>query len=65
MAVAEELRVNVACSFCLRPTADVATMVAGPGVFICDSCVRACVEMIEKQANGDADAGPLGAGPEG
>lgn len=24
-------------------------MVAGPGVFICDSCVRACVEMIESK----------------
>jgi hypothetical protein len=37
---------SVACSFCLKSTADVGTMVAGPGVFICDECVQVCVEMI-------------------
>jgi ATP-dependent protease Clp ATPase subunit len=36
----------VACSFCLKPTTEVATMVAGPGVFICDECVVLCVEII-------------------
>lgn len=27
------------CSFCLRPNAAVGTLVAGPGVFICNDCV--------------------------
>ena len=49
MTVADELRVSVACSFCLKSTADLATMVAGPGVFICDSCVAVCVEIIENK----------------
>ena len=47
MTVAGELKASVACSFCLKSTADVASMVAGPGVFICDSCVTVCVEIIE------------------
>jgi hypothetical protein len=47
MTVAGELKASVACSFCLKSTADVATMVAGPGVFICDSCVAVCVDIIE------------------
>ncbi len=28
-----------ACSFCLKPDTEVATLVAGPGVFICNECV--------------------------
>ena len=27
------------CSFCLKPNTEVGTLVAGPGVFICDGCV--------------------------
>jgi hypothetical protein len=46
MTVSDELRASVACSFCLSSTKDVATMVAGPGVFICDTCVAHCVEII-------------------
>jgi hypothetical protein len=42
----DELRASVACSFCLKLTAEVETMVAGPGVFICDDCVSACVQII-------------------
>ena len=47
MTVTDTVRVSVACSFCLKSTTEVATMVAGPGVFICDSCVAVCVEIIE------------------
>lgn len=47
MAELSDLHDGAVCSFCLKPTADVATMVAGPGVFICDSCVSLCVELIE------------------
>jgi len=35
------------CSFCLRPNTEVGTLVAGPGVFICDDCVAACSQVIE------------------
>jgi hypothetical protein len=36
-----------ACSFCLRPNTEVTTLVAGPGVFICDGCVALCAGVIE------------------
>ncbi|HLI45152.1 MAG TPA: ClpX C4-type zinc finger protein [Acidimicrobiales bacterium] len=34
--------VLAACSFCLRTSTEVATLVAGPGVFICPECVSLC-----------------------
>jgi len=40
----------VACTFCLKRTADVQKMVAGPGVFICNECVGLCVEIIASEA---------------
>jgi ClpX C4-type zinc finger protein len=46
MTSIDELRADIACSFCLKPTKDVSSMVAGPGVFICDQCVSLCAEII-------------------
>jgi hypothetical protein len=43
----EEPEAVIICSFCQKPASDVGTMVAGPGVFICDQCVALCVELIE------------------
>ncbi len=40
---------SINCSFCQKPTGDVGTMVAGPGVFICDACVDLCVELIKNK----------------
>ncbi len=34
------------CSFCLKAYTDVGTLVAGPGVYICDGCVALCSELI-------------------
>lgn len=34
------------CSFCLKPQTEVAKLVAGPGVFICDACVGLCVNVM-------------------
>jgi len=39
----------VSCTFCLKPTGEIETMVAGPGVFICNECVGLCVELIESK----------------
>jgi hypothetical protein len=30
---------NLVCTFCERPDSEVAKLIAGPGVFICDRCV--------------------------
>jgi len=45
MAV-DELRANIACSFCRKPPDAVARLVAGPGVFICNECVALCTELM-------------------
>lgn len=39
-------RVLATCSFCHRSNNEVGTLVAGPGVFICDGCVALCAEII-------------------
>ncbi|MGP0006898.1 MAG: ClpX C4-type zinc finger protein [Acidimicrobiales bacterium] len=36
----------VSCSFCLKTYTDVGTLVAGPGVYICDECVALCSQLI-------------------
>jgi hypothetical protein len=42
-----DLPVTAACSFCLKPGTEVATLVAGPGVYICDECVGLCTLLIK------------------
>jgi ATP-dependent protease Clp ATPase subunit len=37
------------CSFCGKAQTEVKTLIAGPGVFICDECVRLCRPIIEKK----------------
>jgi ClpX C4-type zinc finger protein len=44
MAVTGQTTAGMACSFCLM--SDVAAMIAGPGVLICDSCVAAFAEIL-------------------
>lgn len=34
------------CSFCLKPSTDVGTLVYGPGVYICDGCVALSSRLI-------------------
>ena len=38
------------CSFCGKSQTEVKTLVAGPGVFICDECVALCQSIIAKKA---------------
>lgn len=44
MAVAEQ--VTASCSFCMKPDNEVAKLVAGPGVNICNGCVDLCGQII-------------------
>jgi ATP-dependent protease Clp ATPase subunit len=37
------------CSFCGKSQTEVKTLVAGPGVFICDECVRLCQPFIARK----------------
>jgi ClpX C4-type zinc finger len=38
------------CSFCGKSQEEVKTLVAGPGVFICDECVQLCQAIIDKKS---------------
>jgi ClpX C4-type zinc finger len=38
------------CSFCGKSQEEVKTLVAGPGVFICDECVQLCQAIIANKA---------------
>jgi ATP-dependent Clp protease ATP-binding subunit ClpX len=37
------------CSFCGKAAHDVASLIAGPSVFICDECVDLCIEILGTQ----------------
>ncbi|MGP4016869.1 ClpX C4-type zinc finger protein [Saccharopolyspora sp. 5N708] len=51
-SVAEELR----CSFCGKPSSEVARLVAGPGVHICDGCVGLAGTIIEEYRDKPVEA---------
>ena len=47
--MAKPTKINF-CSFCGKPQGEVKKMIAGPaGVFICDSCVRVCKTIIDRE----------------
>lgn len=39
-----------ACSFCGREEGSVDKLVSGPNAFICDKCVRLCMDIVDKKA---------------
>ena len=40
---------QVVCSFCGRSAQEVTSMVAGPGAFICDRCIRTSYDIVRKE----------------
>lgn len=38
------------CSFCGKSHAEVRKLIAGPGVYICDSCINVCKSILDKEA---------------
>jgi ClpX C4-type zinc finger/Clp amino terminal domain, pathogenicity island component len=45
-----KVRSDSACSFCGRPASEAGQLVAGPGVWICASCVSLAVDVIKASA---------------
>ena len=39
------------CSFCSKHKDEVARLIAGPGVYICDECIDSCYSLIKEQTN--------------
>lgn len=49
------------CSFCGKSHAEVRKLIAGPGVYICDSCITVCKGILDKEiAEGPRDAAEHG-----
>jgi len=44
------------CSFCVKASDEVAKLIAGAGVYICDACVRLCYDILSEE--GDSAATP-------
>src|SRR5438445_236237 len=42
------------CSFCGKSHAEVRKLIAGPGVYICDSCINVCKSILDRELNDDA-----------
>jgi ATP-dependent Clp protease ATP-binding subunit ClpX len=42
------------CSFCGKSQAEVRKLIAGPGVYICDSCITICRGILEKEFKDDS-----------
>jgi ATP-dependent Clp protease ATP-binding subunit ClpX len=47
------------CSFCNRPAAEVNHLIQGPGVFICDDCVRYCHEIVDETRDKKSSKKPV------
>ena len=41
------------CSFCGKSHAEVRKLIAGPGVYICDSCINVCKGILDKELHED------------
>src|SRR5512144_1203040 len=41
------------CSFCGKSHAEVKKMIAGPGVYICDTCIAYCKTILDKESLSD------------
>ena len=51
------------CSFCGKSHAEVRKLIAGPGVYICDSCINVCKSILDKEAATESDLSPALAVP--
>lgn len=46
------------CSFCVKSADEVAKLIAGAGVCICDECVRKCNVILEEESKGNEPRDP-------
>ena len=46
------------CSFCGKSHAEVKKLIAGPGVYICDTCINVCKTILDREVASEADSSP-------
>ena len=50
--------IDVRCSFCFKPSTEVAKVIAGAGAYICNECVGLCNEILQAELHKPADPEP-------
>ena len=45
---------NKKCSFCKKSEEDVKLLIAGPNVNICDTCIKLCFDIMNKNLDSNA-----------
>ena len=53
----ERTTLDVRCSFCLKPSHEVAKVIAGAGVYICNECVGLCNDILEEEQRKPSEPG--------
>ncbi|MCP4691785.1 MAG: ATP-dependent Clp protease ATP-binding subunit ClpX [Desulfobacterales bacterium] len=53
MSNKDDINDNLFCSFCGKNQKEVAKLIAGPAVYICDECIQLCSEIIEEENEKD------------
>ena len=48
--------VAIRCSFCQKLAPEVDKLISGPGIYTCNQCVSACVEILEQKPPTPGDA---------
>ncbi len=56
MSPKDEKNDSLFCSFCGKSQQEVAKLIAGPAVYICDECIQLCSEIIEEENEQEAGA---------
>lgn len=46
---------NIRCSFCGKSQSGVEKIIAGPGVFICNECIKVCTNIIDGEIYEDTE----------
>lgn len=54
---------DLVCSFCGKNQRDVKTLIAGPGVFICDECIDMCNDILKDKIRKSVTAGGVNSVP--
>ncbi len=56
MAKKKDIKNDLFCSFCGKNQKEVAKLIAGPAVYICDECIRLCNEIINEESEKNISA---------
>ena len=50
--------IQLRCSFCAKSSSEIAKLIAGPGVYICNECVGLCQDILRAEEQKPSDPGP-------